>query len=252
MSHALEHPVLVRRTALLAVAFGLAAVSAPSVAAASPAEIASAFTPQGVVSLSSSASIEVTRDVLGVTFGTTKEGADAASVQSQLKQALDAALAEAKKAARPGQVDVQTGNFSLSPRYTGKGVINGWQGSAELIVEGRDMQAIGQLTGRITTLTISRVGYTLSRELREKSEAEVSGQAIARYRAKAADYATQFGYASYSIREVNVSTNEPQPPTQMTAMRMKSMSAPSDESLPVEPGRGTVSVNVSGTVQLVK
>jgi predicted secreted protein len=229
-------------------AAALAAASAPTFAA----EIATAFTPQGVVSLSSSASIEVTRDVLGVTFGTTKEGADAAGVQSQLKQALDAALAEAKKATRPGQLEVQTGNFSLSPRYTNKGVINGWQGSAELIVEGRDMAAIGQLTGRITTLTISRVGYTLSRELREKSEAEVSGQAIARYRAKAADYAKQFGYGSYSIREVSVTTNEPQQPMPMGQMRAKSMSAASDESLPVEPGKGTVSVNVSGTVQLVK
>jgi hypothetical protein len=39
-------------------------------------------------------------------------------VQTQLKAALDAALAEAKKSAQPGQLDVRTGNFSLSPRYT--------------------------------------------------------------------------------------------------------------------------------------
>jgi predicted secreted protein len=239
-------------TPLFAAAVALWAVAPAVFAAPTAAEMANAFTPQGVVSLSSSASVEVTRDVLGVTFGTTKEGTDAASVQSQLKQALDAALAEAKKAARPGQLDVQTGNFSLAPRYTAKGVVNGWQGSAELIVEGRDMAAIGQLTGRITTLTISRVGYTLSRELREKSEAEVSGQAIAHYRAKAADYAKQFGYSGYTIREVNVSTNEPQQPMPMAAMRMKTMSASADESLPVEPGKGTVTVNVSGTVQLVK
>jgi predicted secreted protein len=139
--------------------------------------------PQGVVNLTSSATLEVTKDLLSVTFNTTREGSDAASIQAQLKQALDAALVEAKKAARPGQVDVQTGNFTLSPRYTNKGVISGWQGSAELIVEGRDMQAIGQLSGRITTLTINRVGYALSRELREKSEGEVSAQASARYRA---------------------------------------------------------------------
>ena len=213
---------------------------------------ADATPPQGVINLSSSASIEVTKDLLIVSFNTTREGADASAVQSQLKQALDAALAEAKKVARPGQLDVQTGNFSLAPRYTNKGAINGWQGSAELIVEGRDMQAIGQLSGRITTLTINRVGYNLSRELREKSEAEVSAQAIARYRAKAADYAKQFGYGSYSVREVNVSSNEPQQPMPMAQMRMKTMSAPSEESLPVEPGKGTVSVNVSGTIQLVK
>jgi predicted secreted protein len=231
---------------------GLASMTAPALAAPTAADLAGALVPQGVVSLSSSASVEVTRDVLGVTFNTTKEGTDAGAVQSQLKQALDAALAEAKKAARPGQLDVQTGNFSLSPRYTSKGVVNGWQGSAELIVEGRDMQAIGQLTGRITTLTINRVGYSMSRELREKSEAEVSGQAIARYRAKAADYAKQFGYSGYTIREVNVSTNEQQQPVPMAAMRMKTMSAASDESLPVEAGKGTVTVSVNGTVQLVK
>jgi predicted secreted protein len=207
--------------------------------------------PEGVVRLASSASIEVTKDLLSISFNTTREGADAASVQSQLKQALDAALTEAKKAARPGQLEVQTGNFSLSPRYTSKGVVNGWQGSAELIVEGRDMQAIGQLSGRITTLTIARVGYNLSRELREKSEAEVSGRAIANYRAKADIYAKQFGYTSYLIREVDVASSEPMPmPRAMFAM--KAAAPQSDEALPVEPGKGTVSVNVSGTVQLMK
>ena len=205
--------------------------------------------PQGVVNLAASASVEVVRDLLSVTLGTTREGADAAAVQSQLKQALDAALTEAKRVAKPGQLEVQTGNFSLAPRYTNKGVVNGWQGSAELAVEGRDMQAIGQLTGRITTLTISRVGYNLSRELRERSEGEVSAQAIARYRAKAADYAKQFGYTGYVLREVNVSSTEP-PQPRYAPMQMKAMAASSDEALPVEPGKGTVTVSVSGTVQM--
>ena len=205
--------------------------------------------PQGVVSLASSASLDVTKDVLSVTFNTTREGADAAAVQSQLKQALDAALTEAKRVARPGQLEVQTGNFSLAPRYTNKGVMNGWQGSAELIVEGRDMPAIGQLSGRITTLTINRVGYDLSRELREKSEGEVAARAIGRYRAKAADYARQFGYTGYTIREVSVGTNE-SPPFRPAMMQARSLAVGSEEALPVEPGKGTVTVSVSGTVQL--
>ena len=62
--------------------------------------------PQGVVGLAASASVEVTKDLLSVAFSTTREGSDAAAVQSQLKQALDAALAEAKKAAKPGQLEV--------------------------------------------------------------------------------------------------------------------------------------------------
>ena len=231
----------------LAVALGLTVVLA-----APMARSAEAAPPQGVVTLSSSATLEVTRDLLSVAFNTTREGSDAAAVQSQLKQALDAALAEAKKAARPGQVDVQTGNFSLSPRYTIKGVVNGWQGSAELLVEGRDMQAIGQLTGRITTLTISRVGYGLSRELRERSEGEVAAQAIARYRAKAADYVRQFGYSGYTVREVNVSSNEQASAPRPMLMARASAAAPVDEALPVEPGKGVVTVSVSGTVQMTK
>ena len=206
--------------------------------------------PTGVVSLAASASIEVAKDLLSVTLSTTKEGVDAASVQAQLKQALDAALTEAKKVARPGQLEVQTGNFSLYPRTSNKGVINGWQGSSELVVEGRDMPAIGQLTGRITSLTIARVAYSLSRELRERSEGEVSAQAIARYRAKAADYAKQFGYAGYAVREVNVSVNEPGPVFPMAMRTMKAAAAPADDALPVEPGKGTVTVNVNGTVQM--
>lgn len=207
--------------------------------------------PQGVVSLSASATAEVTRDLLGITFGTTRDGTDAAVVQSELKQALDAALAEARKAARPGEVEVQTGRFSLAPRYTAKGVINGWQGTAELVVEGRDAAAIGQLSGRITTLTVARVAYAISRPLREKTEADVSAQAIAAYRAKAADYARAFGYAGYTVREVNVSGNE-QPVLRSAPMAMAKMASGTEEPLPIEPGKGAVTVTVQGTVQMTR
>ena len=219
---------------------------------AAAAAFAESPPPQGVVRLTSNASLEVTRDVLSIAFGTNREGADAATVQTQLKQALDAALAEAKKVAKPGQLDVQTGAFSLSPRYTSKGVVSGWQGSTELIVEGRDMQAIGQLSSRIT-LTINRVGYAISRELREKTEGEITAQAIANFRAKAGEVTKQFGYGSYTIREVDVNANSgdmPQP--RMMRQAAPSAMSASDISLPVEAGKGQVSVNVSGTVQMLK
>lgn len=207
--------------------------------------------PRERLSLSASASAEVTRDVLGIAFSTTREGSEAAGVQTALKQALDAALAEARKLAKPGQVDVQTGGFSLYPRHDPKtGKINGWQGSAELQVEGRDVAAIAQLAGRINTLSIARVGYSLSREAREKAEADITAQAIARYRAKAADYAKQFGYVGYTLGEVNVASDEASAPRPMMAMRMKAEMA--DAALPTEAGKATVTVNVSGSVQLTK
>lgn len=222
-----------------------------AVAAATPASAAEA-PPRERLSLSASASAEVARDVLGVSFSAARDGSDAAAVQAALKQALDGALTEARKAAKPGQVDVQTGGFSLYPRNDPRtGKITGWQGSAELLVEGRDAAAIAQLTGRITTMSIARVGYSLSREAREKAEAEITAQAIARYRAKAADYARQFGYGGYVVGEVGVNSDESAPrPVMMKAMRMGVAGA--DEALPTEAGKATVTVNVSGSVQLTK
>jgi predicted secreted protein len=220
--------------------------------AAGPATAQVQPPPQNVLSLSASAATEVTMDLLSVALAATREGSDAASVQAQLKTALDAALAEARRVAKPGQVDVQTGNFALFPRYGKQGQITGWQGRAELLVEGRDMAAIAQLTGRINTLQLARVAHALSREAREKVEAEVSNQAIARFREKAQTHAQAFGFAGYTIREVQLGASEP-PPMPVREMRMRVASADAAEApLPVEAGRATVSASVSGSVQMTK
>jgi predicted secreted protein len=206
--------------------------------------------PLNVVSLSASATVEVTKDLLTVVFGTTREGPDAGTVQSQLKQALDAALAEARKAAKPGQLEVQTGNFSLYPRYTPKGGISGWQGNAELIVEGRDTQAVAQLTGRIQTMSIARSGFSLSREAREKIDAEVSALAINNFRARAETTSKHFGFSGYTLREVQVSGTDAGGP--MPVMRAQASRMAADEALPIEAGRAAVTVMVSGSVQMTK
>jgi len=80
--------------------------------------------PQNVLQLSATGTVEVQQDLLSLSLTTTREGADANAVQSQLKTALDAALTEARKAAQPGQLDVRTGNFGLYPRYSQGGKIS--------------------------------------------------------------------------------------------------------------------------------
>ncbi len=209
--------------------------------------------PQNVVSLSATASVEVVRDWLTVAFSTTREGSDAAVVQAQLKQALDAALAEARKVAKPGLLEVQTGQFSLQPRYAPKGgTITGWQGSTELVVEGRDTQAIAQLSGRINTLTIARTGFSLSREARQKVEGDVAAQAIERFRARAETVSKQFGFAGYTLREVAVNTeggvSPPMPMYRMQAQRAEV----ADAALPVEAGKAVVTASVNGSVQMTQ
>lgn len=237
-----------------ALAFVAALSTAPVAAQVAPARPSI----DGVLSLTASAQREVARDLVSIVFSTTKEGADARAVQAELQKALDAALAVARPAARPGQVDVQTGNFSLGPRYGrsavssggGTPAITGWTGTAELIVEGRDIAGIGALVPRITTLTVARVGQRLSREASQAVEAELVAEAVARFRDKATAYAKLFGYAGATVREVSVQTSDPGPGP-MAMMRMQAApTGMASEALAVEPGKAQVSASVNGTVQM--
>lgn len=204
---------------------------------------------KNVAQLSASGSVEVQQDVLAISMTTTRDGSDAATVQTQLKQALDAALALARPAAVPGQMEVRTGNFSLSPRYGSNGKINGWQGSTEMVLEGRDFPRITSTAGKIQSLTLGHVGFSLSREQRAKVEGEAQSLAIAQFKAKAGDISRSFGFGGYTLREVSVNVNDQTYMPQRT-MAMSAKSSMAEAAIPVEAGKSTVLVNVSGSVQM--
>ena len=206
--------------------------------------------PQNVIQLAANGSVEVQQDLLSISMTTTREGQDATAIQTQLKTALDSALGEAKKSAQPGQLDVRTGNFSLYPRYGRDGKITAWQGTTELVLEGRDFARISATAGKIQTLTLSNVAFSLSREQRIKVEGDAQSVAIERFKARAAEIAKSFGFATYTLREVAVNAGDQGFTPRPRMVSMEAKSAVSDASVPVEAGKTTVTVTVSGTVQL--
>jgi predicted secreted protein len=208
---------------------------------------------QDVAQLSASGSVEVQQDLLMITLNTSHSGADAAAVQAQLKQVLDSALAVARSFAVPGQLDVRTRNFSLYPRYDKAGKINGWQGSAELVLEGRDFPRITSTAAKIDGMTIGNVGFALSREQRTRVEAEAQALAIAQFKLKAAEVARSFGFGGYGLREVSVSTNDSgfhQSHGLMSPAASMARGETASTPVPVEAGKSTVVVVVSGSVQM--
>lgn len=206
--------------------------------------------PQNVVQLSATATVEVAQDFLTLTMNTTREGVDANTVQTQLKTALDAALTIAKASASAGQLEVRTGNFSLYPRYGKDNKPIGWQGSAELFLEGRDIARISATAGKIQTLTLGNVSFGLSREQRAKVEGDAQTQAIAHFKAKAADIARDFGFGGYTLREVSVNADGQGYNPQPRLMAMKAMAPSADAPVPVEAGHTSLAVTVAGSVQL--
>ena len=206
--------------------------------------------PGNVVQLSASAMADAQQDVLSMSLSTTRDGSDAALVQSLLKVALDSALVEARKAAQPGQLEVRTGQFSLYPRQNRDGKQTGWQGTAELVLEGRDFGRIAATAGRLTSLAVSGVNFSLSREQRSRVENEVQAQAIERFRARALEIARGFGFAGYTLGEVQVGNQEQGVLPRTRLMAMAPGVAMAEAPVPVEAGKTAVTVTVSGTVHL--
>lgn len=207
--------------------------------------------PANVVQLSASGSVEAAQDLLTLRLSTRREAADANTVQTQLKVALDQALAVARAQARSGALDVRTGHMGLSPRYGRDGQVNGWQGSAELVLEGTDFARITATAGKVQTMVVAQVAMGLSREAQRKLEADAQALGIDAFKRKADEVARGFGFSGYTLREVSVNDGG-QPPMvpQPRMMAMEAKSASADMAVPVEAGKATVSVTVSGSIQL--
>ncbi len=229
------------------------ALLATALALTSAASRADTGPSQNIVRFSTSATQEVTQDLLSITLQATREGSQAAEVQAGLKQVMEAALSEARKTAQAQGMEVRTGAFSVQPRYNSTGRINGWQGFAQLILEGTDIARITQATGRLNQLNVISVNYGLSRALREQYESSLTSQAIARFKTRASQIAADFGMKGFTLGEVSVSSTDPgfEPrPYLAKAMAMAMRAEAADAPLPVEPGKGVLSVMVNGQVNL--
>lgn len=227
----------------------LAAIALLAGMGASQAQVATPAL-RNVVQLSASGVVEVPQDWLTITLHAVVNGAQAPSVQSQLKTALDAALAEVHKMAQPGQMEVRTGAFSLSPRYDRDGKPTGWQGRTELVLQGRDFVRISTAAGQVTSLTVAQVSFSLSREQRTLVEREAQRLAIESFKAQAGDIARSFDLSRYTLREVSVMAQDQGFEGRPRMVSLSAKSAMADSPVPVEAGTTSVMVTVSGSVQL--
>lgn len=202
-----------------------------------------------IVHLSATGATEVLQDVLTITLRVTKDGMDAATVQAHLKSVLDAALQEGRTDAKAGQLSVRSGAFGLNPRYGKDSKIVGWQGTADVIIGGRDLVKLSKLAGRIQGMNVASVQFGLSPEENSLAQSTAQSLAITNFKSKAESITRQFGFAGYTLRDIVVSAgdgNQPRP--QFMAMQMRSVE--SDAPVPVEAGRAAVSVSVSGSIQM--
>lgn len=210
--------------------------------------------PRNVVQLSATGQVEVEQDWLQMNLRTTHEGSSAAAVQKRLQQVVDEAMRSLKPQVQGQELQLRTGSFGVAPRQDSDGKIKGWQGSAELVLEGKDFARISQAAAQVPGMSIASMGFGLSKEGSAKVQELAQAEAVENFRARAGQLAKQFGFKGYSLREVHVSTQDGgyAPRMQRTnGVRTASISKmEAADPVPVEAGKTRVMVNVSGGVQL--
>ncbi|BCQ22549.1 SIMPL domain-containing protein [Caballeronia sp. NK8] len=205
--------------------------------------------PSGVLSLSAQANAQVPQDVVDITLFYEQEAADPSSLTNTLNQRAEAALREAKGVEN---VTAKSGSFTVYPTTDRDGKISAWRGRTEVVLESHDFAAASKLAGKMSSsMQVGSVAFSLSPEAQRAAEQRLVSQAIDSFRKQAQTAAQAFGYSNFTIREVNVgrSGNQPRPIMMMQARAMSNdakMAAP----IAMEAGTSTVTVDVSGSVQM--
>ncbi len=208
---------------------------------------------RNVVQLSASGSVEVDQDWLQMQLSAVREGSSAAVVQQQLKQVVEAALRSLQPQAQGQDMQVHSGSFGVYPRQDDQGKIKGWQGRAEVVLEGRDFARISQAAAQVQDMAVSSMGFGLSRGGRQKVLEQAQADAIGQFKQRASFLAKQFGFSGYTLREVNVNTQDGfYVPRMQRAGLVMAVAEKADMAspVPVEAGKEQVTVQVSGSIQL--
>jgi predicted secreted protein len=191
----------------------------------------------------------VPQDVVDITLFYEQEAQDPASLTSVLNQRADAALRQAKGV---DNVTAHSGSFTVYPSTDRDGRISAWRGRTEVVLESKDFAAASKLAGKMSdSMQVGSVTFSLSPEAQRAAEQKLSTQAIASFKQQAQSSAQAFGYSGYAIREVNIGHNGSSPrPVMMMAARSMGADAKMSAPMALEGGTSTVTVNVSGSVQM--
>ena len=189
----------------------------------------------------------VDNDRMQATLNVTGEDGNAARLADQINRNMDWALKTAK--AYP-KVQSRTASYQTHPVYD-KDKIQRWRATQELLLEGAEFAQLGELIGKLQErLQVAAITFSVSPERRAMVEDELIAKALEAFKQRAELVRKQLSAKSYRI--VTVSINQdgvvPIPRPMLRAkgmMEMSSVAAPA-----VEAGTSTLSVGVSGIIEL--
>ncbi|SHI23766.1 SIMPL domain-containing protein [Pollutimonas bauzanensis] len=195
-------------------------------------------------SLRAEASAEIAQDTVKVTLASEISEASQAAVAQALSKTLEGVMTEAKG---DPKVKASSGNYRVWPMSNEKGKITNWRGRGEIILESADFAAASELAGKLSDrMPIANLAFSVSPQARAKQEQALLAQAVRAFGVRAQALTDAFGFARYTIRNIELSGAGAQ---YQPAPRMMAMAA-DKASAPLEGGSETVSVSIQGSIFL--
>ncbi|KWT98461.1 MULTISPECIES: SIMPL domain-containing protein [unclassified Variovorax] len=202
--------------------------------------------------LDAAANLEVVEDTAWASLTVEREAREAKDAQRQAAAAFAKVVAQAKETSG---LDVRTESFYTGPVYGRDGKIASWRSRGEIRIESKNTSAVAQAAAELgTQARLTGSGFYLSTTARTQAEKGLIRTAVEEFQGKAKVTALALGFPQTEIKEISIgqsgyNTRPPGPMMKSMAMSAE-MASRATEPLPMEPGKATVSVTVSGAVTL--
>ncbi len=198
------------------------------------------------VSLQAEASREVKNDRMQAVLRVQEEGSDPARLADRINRTMRWALEEADDFEA---VKAETGGYRTQPIYQ-KGTLSHWRAVQTLRLESGDFTALSELVGELQErVQVQSMNFEVSEQARREAENDLIDDALGAFKARADRVRKNLDAGGWRIVQLNIDTQRggPGPVYRMDVMAERAAGAPPA----VKGGESTVSVNVSGTVQLL-
>ena len=199
-------------------------------------------------SIDVSASDEIDNDTMIVSLYAMQESVDAKDASDRVNEKINWALSELK---RYPELEIKTESYSTTPVYN-KSQIVSWRGRQSLTVKSRDMTLLSQLLGPLQRkLQLGGISFDVSQVTRQAHTDRLIDEALVAYDKRASRVASKVKGGGYRIVSMNISTSGSEMPRPYMAMRAVAAEADFAAVSPqTESGKSTLTVRVSGTIEL--
>lgn len=202
-----------------------------------------------ILNLDAQAYTEVDQDTVIITLQASRQSSEQSVVSKALSETVSAVLQEIKKQEK---VKVSSGNYFVRPQHNKEGVITGWQGQSQLLLESTDMLAASELAAQYQDkMPVSNVSFTVSKKARYQAEQQLMIDVVEAFNQRAQTMVSALNYGGFEIKDMQLGSSGAvyrSPQAYNESMLMRSVAS---DSIPIESGTEDITLSLSGAIYLL-